>query len=195
LRAYGGAILTRLGALRLRDGKAGEAQQGEKVTKPIEFKPKPYATRIPGRKPEFKSHSTLGLVKSAVGQRIRFDPRVNSYQKVVDGIFTCDLTVFVLKDGEYKPWIEVRRGMRRSAYPDLMPRDIPPDRFPDDPPGHASRNLYEHLLRCPSPTCQAAEKWSDNSRSINENAAKALLGGGWVIRGGEWFCKTHAEAS
>jgi hypothetical protein len=160
-----------------------------------EHRPPQFATRIPGRKPEFKPHTTLGLVKSAVGQRIRFDRAVNTHQKAPDGVFTCDMTVYTLKEGEYQPWIEVKRGKRRSDYPDLMPLNIPPARYPNDPPGHASRYLYEHLLKCPALACEVVQKWIDKSRDINEQAAKILGMSGWVVRKGEWFCKVHAEES
>lgn len=155
----------------------------------------PYATSIPDRKPRFKGHRTLGQVKAAVGMRMIVDRPVTRYARPVNGTFNEHMTVYKLdQDGNYVPWIEIRKGSRRSDHPELMPdRPAEPLPIPDNPPGHSTKNLYGHLLKCGHEECEAIQRWTDTSYYINTDAMADLRNSGWTPRALDWVCVAHKE--
>lgn len=97
----------------------------------------PYATRIPTRNKPFKTHRTLGQVKSALKLHLVPDsyrgPRgYTEYSD--DGYYTVGMTVFRLdpEQGEYEPWITIAKGDRRSKHSELMPQCAQPASQPTD---------------------------------------------------------------
>ncbi len=81
----------------------------------------PFATRIPGRRMEFKSHKTLAAAKSAAVGGDWFEP--DRLRGVAEGVFTGHVHVYCLQPGEarYRMWIQVKPGQSRSEHPALMP--------------------------------------------------------------------------
>jgi hypothetical protein len=90
------------------------------VTAPERLRPKEpdqWATNIPGRRPEFKTHRILAHAKNAI----------NNFQGPLSrGVFTCDMILYKLVDGQYEPHLKIARGTRREDYPLLAPKPDPP---------------------------------------------------------------------
>lgn len=75
--------------------------------------PDPYATHIPDRRPEFKTHRGLGQAKNAL---------LNKHY----GKFPHDMVIYRLNDsGQYEPWLKVSAGTTRMDYEDLKPKPTP----------------------------------------------------------------------
>jgi hypothetical protein len=158
--------------------------------------PLPYATSIPTRTPRFKPHRNIGQVKNAVTHYLRFtrDRGATLYHRADDGVFNQHMTVyrFDVGSGEYVPWVEIRRGERRSAHPELMPDHPNPVPMPDDPPEHTVQATYHHTLTCGYQTCLESASWhSMTDRNISPVAMNSLTGSGWGVRDGKWMCREH----
>lgn len=71
----------------------------------------PYATFIPTRRPQIKTHTRVEHAKNAV----------NNFQNTMarDGSYDCDMVVYELVGEEYVPWIRIVKGTQRDDYPDL----------------------------------------------------------------------------
>ncbi len=169
------------------------------MSEPIKAPATPaYATAIRDRRPQFKVHRHIGQVKNAVTHYGRFnrDAGVAAYHRPADGVFTADMTVyrFDVGGGEYVPWIEIRRGDRRSQHPELMPRTTHPDPVPDDPPEHTVQTIYHHSLTCGHQLCLESVGWNTGKgTTISATAANMLAMSGWGVRDGKWMCPEHKE--
>lgn len=157
-----------------------------------------YATRIQDRTVKFKKHTTLGQVKAATGWFVDYDDAVHSDYKYrpIDGHFTCDMTVYQLnlRNGEYEPWIEIKKGDRRSQHPDLMPAENNPPPFPDDPPEHRRKMCTHHTLECAWPGCEITVDWYDSNTYITEKQADLLRRiAEWRVKNNHWICGRHEE--
>lgn len=71
--------------------------------------PHPFATLIPDRRPQFKTHKGVGQAKNAV------------IMKLYGGSALYDITIYRLEDSEYRPWIQIARGQTREDIPELAP--------------------------------------------------------------------------
>lgn len=70
-----------------------------------------WATNIPGRRPEFKAHNTLGQAKNAVINMSRYSARNG---------FAEDMVIYKLSDnGRYEPWLKISQGSFRNDYEQL----------------------------------------------------------------------------
>lgn len=72
-----------------------------------------FATLIPDRRPQFKTHKAIGLAKNAVINKLRGDRA------------RCDMTIYRLEDGEYRPWLHIHSGQKRKDFPELAPKPPP----------------------------------------------------------------------
>lgn len=72
-----------------------------------------FATLIPDRRPQFKTHKAVGLAKNAVINKLRGDCARH------------DMTIYKLADGEYQPWLHIHTGQRREDFPELAPKPPP----------------------------------------------------------------------
>lgn len=72
-----------------------------------------YATHIPNRRPQFKTHKAIGLAKNAVINKLRGDRARH------------DMTIYKLVDGEYRPWLHIHAGQKRDDFPELAPKPTP----------------------------------------------------------------------
>jgi len=126
----------------------------------------PYATRIPGRNRQFKTHAALGQAKAALSlfldrDRIR-QPR--GWDRLSDdGTYVASMTLYRLnaEQGEYEPWIEIQRGDRRSQHPELMPERRRPSYEPSDEQERAAAISAVRDLRweCTCPDRAAHKPW------------------------------------
>lgn len=72
-----------------------------------------YATHIPNRRPQFKTHKGVGQAKNAVIQKLRND------------VARCDMTIYRLDGGKYVPWLRIESGQKRDEVPELAPKPKP----------------------------------------------------------------------
>lgn len=72
-----------------------------------------YATHIPDRRPQFKTHKAIGLAKNAVINKLRGERARH------------DMTIYKLADGEYRPWLHIHTGQKREDFPELAPKPPP----------------------------------------------------------------------
>lgn len=71
-----------------------------------------YATHIPNRRPQFKTHKGIGQAKNAVIHKMHGGAR-------------HDMTIYRLQDGEYRPWLTIQAGQKRDEIPELAPKPPP----------------------------------------------------------------------
>jgi len=75
--------------------------------------PHAYATDIPDRRPQFKTHKGIGQAKNAI---------VN---KLHGGRARHGMTIYRLEGGEYRPWLRIEAGQRREEVSELAPKPPP----------------------------------------------------------------------
>ncbi len=75
--------------------------------------PHPFATLVPDRRPQFKTHKGVGQAKNAIINKLR------------GGAARHDMVIYQLQDGEYRPWVTIRAGQKRDEVPELAPKPPP----------------------------------------------------------------------
>lgn len=75
--------------------------------------PHAYATDIPDRRPQFKTHKGIGQAKNAVVNKLR------------GGRARHGMIIYRLEGGEYLPWLRIEAGQRREEIPELAPKPPP----------------------------------------------------------------------
>ncbi len=74
-----------------------------------------WATHIPGRRPQFKPHKTVGQAKNAV---------INVSRYGRNG-FTEDMVIYNLDtSGKYVPWLKIAKGSFRNDYEVLAEKPL-----------------------------------------------------------------------
>lgn len=73
----------------------------------------PFATHIPDRRPQFKTHRGVGQAKNAV------------IGKLHGGIARHAMVIYRLDGGEYQPWVTIAQGQTRADIPELAPPPKP----------------------------------------------------------------------
>jgi len=83
----------------------------------------PFATRIPSRRREFKSHPTLAAAKLAAVGGDWFVRDMQRMRKGADGVFSGHVHLYCLEPHEarYRLWVTVQPRDRRSDHQVLMP--------------------------------------------------------------------------
>lgn len=77
-----------------------------------------WATHVPSRRPQFKTHSKLAYAKNAI----------NNFQGPMGrgGVYDEDMVLYRLSpDGRYEPHLKIVKGSRREDYPLLAPKPVP----------------------------------------------------------------------
>ena len=75
--------------------------------------PHPFATHIPDRRPQFKTHKGAGQAKNAVINKLQ--GRAARHVMVI----------YRLQEGEYQPWVRIGCGQKREDVPELAPPPKP----------------------------------------------------------------------
>lgn len=74
--------------------------------------PHAFATHIPDRRPQFKTHKGIGQAKNAVINKMHGGARY-------------DMAIYRLENGEYRPWLHISAGQKRDEIPELAPKPRP----------------------------------------------------------------------
>lgn len=75
--------------------------------------PHAFATHIPDRRPQFKTHKGVGQAKNAIINKLR------------GGAARHGMTIYKLDDGEYQSWLRIEAGQKRDEVPELAPKPPP----------------------------------------------------------------------
>lgn len=93
-----------------------------------------YATHIPDRRPQFKTHKGVDQAKNAVINKLR------------GGAARHGMTIYKLDGGEYRPWVRIEAGQKRDEVPELAPKPPPRSHVEWEIRGLIEREQY-HLAQ------------------------------------------------